>query len=192
MKLKEMKPEIRYRVVKGTKRGALRTGDRIWIDKTKAGCILMCQDAGWIDDWSRLKADVSIDIEYYNKKIYKAKEDITYWKGIVGHSDDGIDRIERERDRQIKEEGWTSDHDDEHEDGELALVAALYATPIRLVDKKMDDPWPEYWLKKYDKRPRDLDGNILETIDMKRYDRIRTLEKAGALIAAEIDRIMRS
>lgn len=132
-------------------------------------------------------------LEDYKKNILKPMLDGCDKTNLssLTYSDDGVGRIAMERDRQIKEKGWTIDHDDEHEDGELALVAALYATPIRLVDKNMDDPWPAYWLKKYDKRPRDLDGNILEAIDMKRDDRIRTLEKAGALIAAEIDRIIR-
>ena len=71
MKLKDMKIGIRYKVVKGSKRGALRTGDRIWIE----GGILMCQEAcGWIDDWSRLKDEVELDVEYYNKiikRLYK-------------------------------------------------------------------------------------------------------------------------
>ena len=41
----------------------------------------------------------------------------------------GIQRIVDERARQIAKEGWTPEHDDEHVDGELALVGALYATP---------------------------------------------------------------
>ena len=44
----------------------------------------------------------------------------------------GLDLIAKERMRQISDEGWTPEHDDEHDDGSLALVAALYATPIKL------------------------------------------------------------
>jgi hypothetical protein len=102
----------------------------------------------------------------------------------------GIERIAAERARQIAKEGWTPEHDDDHDLGELALVGALYATPVRLFEKlenpnggvAMLDPWPDTWDRKWDKRgPRRLTGPR----------RIRELEKAGALIAAEIDRLLR-
>jgi hypothetical protein len=41
----------------------------------------------------------------------------------------GVKRIAVERERQIKGEGWTSKHDDEHEDCSLALAAVCYAAP---------------------------------------------------------------
>ena len=47
----------------------------------------------------------------------------------------GIELISKERQRQIEEEGWTPEHDNQHTEGELALVAALYATPIKLFGK---------------------------------------------------------
>ena len=52
----------------------------------------------------------------------------------------GVQRIADERARQIAKEGWTPEHDDNHTKGELAIVAALYATPIRLFAKERDDP----------------------------------------------------
>lgn len=105
----------------------------------------------------------------------------------------GIERIAEERRRQIEQEGYTPEHDDQHDEGELALVAALYATPIPLYqisvtdDRKeerpgyrgitleADDPWPCSWGAEWDKRTK--------------HDRIRQLTIAGALIAAEIDRL---
>ncbi len=36
----------------------------------------------------------------------------------------GIEIIAEERQRQIVVEGWTPQHDDNHENGELAVVAA--------------------------------------------------------------------
>lgn len=99
----------------------------------------------------------------------------------------GIERIAAERQRQIDVEGWTPEHDDEHSDGSLALAAACYATsdiykPVITPGGKtlFADPWP--WSSEWDKRP--VDGTA------PRY-RIRALEKAGALIAAEIDRLAR-
>ncbi|HET7663858.1 MAG TPA: hypothetical protein VFK31_09495 [Rhodanobacteraceae bacterium] len=94
----------------------------------------------------------------------------------------GIERIADERLRQIGYEGWTAAHDDEHSDGSLAAAAACYATPFpeRMMDYSSDTPhgWPfsaSWW------KPGDgtLEG------------RIRELEKAGALIVAEIDRLLR-
>lgn len=107
----------------------------------------------------------------------------------------GIELIAEERLRQVEAEGWTHEHDDQHEDGALALVAALYATPIPLYTLSIDDdrdnerkshrgltveandPWPAEWTSAFDKRQK--------------YNRLRQLVVAGALIAAEIDRLMR-
>jgi hypothetical protein len=93
----------------------------------------------------------------------------------------GIQRIVDERARQIAKEGWTPEHDDEHVEGELALVGALYATP------EFEDKWPSTWCKDWDKRILpEYRNSLLPTAE-----RIRELEKAGALIAAEIDRLLR-
>ncbi len=78
----------------------------------------------------------------------------------------GIERIAAERKRQIEKKGWSAEHDAEHRDGSLAKAAACYATG------GVWGGWPwdmEWW---------------------KPGDRIRDLEKAGALIAAEIDRLL--
>ena len=116
----------------------------------------------------------------------------------------GADLIAAERQRQTEEEGWTPEHDDEHTDGSLALAAVCYATPIRLYEKYahaagfyMDDPWPDSWDHQWDKRleygsckknrsrlPPDPDT-------YSKKERIDLLVKAGALIAAEIDRLQR-
>jgi hypothetical protein len=89
----------------------------------------------------------------------------------------GVERIAAERKRQIEEEGWTEKHDDQWEHGELAEAAATYASlphwEGRFINwRKILWPWDDEWYKP-------------ET------DRIRELEKAGALIAAEIDRLLR-
>jgi hypothetical protein len=111
----------------------------------------------------------------------------------------GIERIARERQRQIEVEGWTATHDDGHVYGEMALAAACYATPILLyrfensyVNRlEFVDPWPEEW-RDWDKRPYPCGGNVVgRNCDLPVTKRIRQLEKAGALIAAEIDRLQR-
>src|SRR5512141_16977 len=106
-------------------------------------------------------------------------------RGLGGAMKTGIERIAAERARQIAKEGWTPEHDDEHNEGELALVGVLYATPVTLLEKveRTDsihfvDPWPDTWDTEWDKREE------RGTVGARR---IRELEKAGALIAAEID-----
>ena len=87
----------------------------------------------------------------------------------------GVKLIAAERQRQIEKEGWTPEHDDQHENGELALAAACYAIPIkwRVRAHYLSELWP--WALKWWKPTPD--------------NRIRELQKAGALIAAEIDRL---
>lgn len=41
----------------------------------------------------------------------------------------GAELIAAERRRQIEQEGWTPEHDDQHSGGELATAGAVYATP---------------------------------------------------------------
>lgn len=86
----------------------------------------------------------------------------------------GIERIAAERKRQIEVEGWNAAHDVEHVNGELASVAACYAIRERCpitVRSLWPDSWDYGWFKPSPE------------------NRIRELEKAGALIAAEIDRL---
>ena len=96
----------------------------------------------------------------------------------------GIELIAEERQRQIGVEGWTAEHDEKHTDGQLAKAAACYAVPDNAlslaspvyhiqVDRKIWWPFDWLWWK--------------PTPD----SRIRELQKAGALIAAEIDRLQR-
>lgn len=91
---------------------------------------------------------------------------------------DGIERITAERQRQIEKEGWTPEHDALHSNGELARAAAAYAVPSS-EGKYSDDLrfilFPREWHPSWWKPSPE--------------NRIRELEKAGALIAAEIDRI---
>lgn len=89
----------------------------------------------------------------------------------------GIDYISAERERQVNEEGWSNEHDTHYKDSELAYAAVSYALPddsrYGYLDEKPEHwPWHDKWWK--------------PTPD----DRIRELSKAGALIAAEIDRLL--
>lgn len=90
----------------------------------------------------------------------------------------GIKLIAEERKRQKEVEGWTAENDKKHSNGELATAAVCYALPAmnRYSSSWRPDipvfwPWENKWWKP---TPN---------------DRLRELVKAGALIAAEIDRL---
>jgi len=110
---------------------------------------------------------------------------------------DGAESISKERRRQVEKEGYAAEHDDEHDEGELALAAVCYASPQRIyiLDERARafmfiDPWP--WDAQWDKRYTYESGNTLpEPGKYTRKERIKFLVKAGALLAAEIDRLQR-
>lgn len=98
----------------------------------------------------------------------------------------GADLIATERDRQITAEGWTADHDAEHDCFELSAAARAYTRAAEATtfgpncatfdgyrpgETTPSWPWASEWWKPSD-------------------DPIRNLVKAGALIAAEIDRLL--
>ena len=95
----------------------------------------------------------------------------------------GIESIAAERRRQREREGWTLGHDDAHERGEIAGAAACYILAgldvgrvdlrdrVRVLARDLW-PWHRDWWKPKDRR--------------------RDLVRAGALIAAEIDRLDRA
>lgn len=105
----------------------------------------------------------------------------------------GIESIAAERQRQIDKEGWTTEHDDRHTDGSIADAAACYANPMALsIDGfglEINEPdeetekleaqvplgWPASWSFHW----------------WKPKSRRENLVRAGALIAAEIDRLDR-
>ena len=96
----------------------------------------------------------------------------------------GAERIASERQRQIEVEGWNALHDAQY-DQELWEAARCYLAAARWArfgnlsqpmsaherDQQAFWPWSEDWWKPSG-------------------DPIRNLEKAGALIAAEIDRLL--
>ena len=97
----------------------------------------------------------------------------------------GIAAIAAERQRQVTDLGWLPMHDATHSSCEMARAAAAYAIPAStspedgpLVDmRKILWPWGHT-----DTSPTSATGPDVEK-------RLRELEKAGALIAAEHDRI---
>jgi hypothetical protein len=90
----------------------------------------------------------------------------------------GIELIAEERTRQIAVKGWTLEHDDEHTDGALRVVAATCA--VDGTDAEVVDPLDRTWgiVERHG-----YQGDVPEPIHL--------LAIAGALIAAEIDRLQR-
>jgi hypothetical protein len=84
-----------------------------------------------------------------------------------GYMRSAVNAVVKERLRQIEQEGWTPDHDQEHAGGELAKAAACYAAGQPVVGL-----WPNGW-------------------DFKETDKYRMLAKSGALVMAELERIDR-
>lgn len=90
----------------------------------------------------------------------------------------GAELIAKERTRQIEKEGYNKEHDESHESDELIYAAVAYAIPhfwhsYPSGRSRETEFWPwdfTYWKPSPD-------------------DRVKELIKAGALIAAEIDRI---
>jgi hypothetical protein len=89
----------------------------------------------------------------------------------------GLQLIAIERDRQVRLENWTAEHDDTHTNGQLPMAAACYVMFGGGTCSPLMWPFASYWWKPGDGTPD---------------SRIRSLAKAGALIAAEIDRIQRA
>lgn len=100
----------------------------------------------------------------------------------------GIERIAAERRRQVEVEGWTPEHDSEHGHRELARAAGLYVWAFHIAAGYAAEG------SRYD--PMDALGEVPPSWPWHpdswkpSADPIRNLEKAGALIAAEIDRAL--
>jgi hypothetical protein len=94
---------------------------------------------------------------------------------VVAHTQAARDVL-AERQRQVSAEGWTTEHDDEHTLGELAIAAACLA--VHGTDAQVFD----------DGSPCDVWGLAKKHA----ADRRRQLVIAGALILAEIERLDRA
>lgn len=102
----------------------------------------------------------------------------------------GAQLIAEERERQMTKEGWSAEHDDMHNAGELLDASGQYLqfASFQVSTGRTDGthyfhgmpPTPYHW---------PWDGAWWKPSDT---DPIRNLVKAGALIAAEIDRLQRA
>lgn len=112
------------------------------------------------------------------------------WDGSGSIPFDAENRPKCKRCKGKGKHAWSTDHDDGHTDGELAWAAICWAAPTEVYRVRgagdpaysFVDPWP--WDRRFDKRPYGRRATREERIDL--------LAKAGALLAAEIDRLQRS
>ena len=98
-----------------------------------------------------------------------------------------VTSVVAERQRQINVEGWTAEHDDEHDSGELAGAAACYARHANSrgwvfagnrIDAYCNEPVPDAW--------------TLDPAAWKPRSPRNDLVRAAALILAEIERMDRT
>ena len=126
----------------------------------------------------------------------------------------GIELITEERQRQIKTEGWTSEYDAQHKNFEISGAAACYIAKtisrhLENVSHTNQSPLAEFKVYDFgeynflvnsgdrgDRRIRKAGWRNGWPWDKKWWkpsdDPIKNLIKAGALIAAEIDRLQNS
>ena len=84
----------------------------------------------------------------------------------------GCQLIAEERAKQIEKHGYTPEHDSAYNNNELILAAIAYLEGLIYGDHIAESLWP------FEKQYLHLEDG-----------RIGTLKKAGAFIAAELDRI---
>lgn len=91
-----------------------------------------------------------------------------------------LELIQEERYRQQDEHAFSTEHDDQHSAGELAMAAMCYCLdPMWRPAAMAPLGWP--WVGN-----GEMDG-----FKPTPFDRVRELVKAGALIVAEIERLQR-
>lgn len=104
-----------------------------------------------------------------------------FWENRPTPAIQALHDVMAERHRQMMFEGWTAKHDDDHDDGALAVAAACYAladakgpqvSTVKIDGLWQWTGWATRWWKPKDKR--------------------RNLIRAAALLLAEIERIDRT
>lgn len=138
-----------------------------------------------VGDWASQRENDALTIKFYEMQDRARAAESQLTEATAPHS--VIAEIAAERRRQVEEEGWTAEHDDGHDDSQIALAAACYALPEwQRKHIKVDAPaarhrkalaarlwpWSLTWWKP--KGPR------------------RDLIRAAALIVAEIERLDRA
>jgi hypothetical protein len=175
-----------------TSRGP-RTGT-VWsreLDRDRAAAVFVPGDRTYADFAVRMGELLTMLARVEDRSQLAVLVDL---QGATGPATAGIELIAAERRRQIEAEGYDAAHDDRHEQGELIDAARCYAYAAQVAE----------WHELADWFGLDADGRInLPSPSNARWpwarsewkptgDPVRDLTKAGALIAAEIERLLRT
>lgn len=102
-----------------------------------------------------------------------------------------IQEIAAERQRQTSKLGWTTAHDDQHSNSELAHAAACYAAPAppgvraaSLNEPPLLWPWHRAYWKPKDQRSNLVRAAALIVAEIERLDRLRAAETPAPQITA--------
>jgi hypothetical protein len=118
---------------------------------------------------------------------------------LLPRPDSGVGLVLKERQRTIEIEHCTPAGDDALADGELALLAVCYASPVQLFihnpepqhrAQRFIDPWPTGRPPSSDRRV--TFGSVQHNRDLSREKRIDLTVKATNLLVFEVDRLIRS
>lgn len=148
-------------------------------DQTEKWALLYEENSGQMISELNTEAD-----KVHGMDEFTHKEVIDWFDSILNPESrllSGVQLIDQERRRQINDEKWSKEHDSQHTNGELANAAALYAmteeTVVFINEDWGNDMHLHFW-------PFDL-----KWLKFTPDNRVKQLAKAGALIAAEIDRL---
>jgi hypothetical protein len=184
---KEVMPDDPIREVQHTPRSDIGPGDQA---VAGAAGPFRTDPEDWSEDFAHEKGNYMCCCATCGKQFFGYKRRVTCRvcaqpEPVAGaaHVTDAVRDVLAERQRQISEEGWTPEHDDAYQAGDLANAAACYAMTDPVLDTDQhsrldwpyaptDWPWPAIWWKPTNRR--------------------RNLVKAGALILAEIERLDRA
>lgn len=101
----------------------------------------------------------------------------------------GMRAVAAERNRQKDSEGWSHEHDDAHERGELALAGAAYLISFAGFPELARKVWPwshEFWKPDEIRPRRDLiRGDALGLAELEKFD--RTKKKSTAALSLVTD-----
>jgi hypothetical protein len=111
--------------------------------------------------------------------LERATAQATALAALRARVEDGASLIAAERERQKAVEGWTPEHDAQHTDRSLAKAAACYVRHYAYDAYGFGHVLPASWPPTWERRWWKPDAT----------NPIRDLVRAGALIAAEIDRL---
>jgi hypothetical protein len=120
-----------------------------------------------------LDASTAQHIEFPNRVPEPAPRVLYPHDALILHPDSPVALISVERENQYAK-GYSGAHDDEHRNGELLTAAMYYLGGVVTADANPAYPWP------FD------DG-----VGPDDFDQMKWLTKAGALIAAEMERLRR-